>query len=95
MASHIYHPDLGDPARPGILVDGCPRCEEHAKNLNSLDETFIRALWEKMVAIEHRDETIYGSDAERVAIGQLWAFALILARYTTVDPWTLFERVTA
>ncbi len=93
--THIYHPDLGDPARPAILVDGCPRCEEQAKALYDLDERFIAALWRKMVAIEHEGSDHYRSHAERTAIAQLWKFAVILERYTDVDPWTLFAEVPA
>lgn len=88
--SHIYHPNLGDPARPAILVDGCPACEQHARNLYDLDETFTRALWRKMVAANHDGMDCLRSKAERIAVDQLWKFALILERYTDVNPWTLF-----
>ena len=88
--SHIYHPDLGDPARPAILVDGCPSCESHARTLYELDERFTAALWRKMVAVNHEGSDHLRSQAEKVAVDQLWKFALILERYTTVDPWLLF-----
>jgi hypothetical protein len=93
--SHSFHPDLGDPARPAILVDGCPRCEEHARNLTSLDAAFIGALWRKMDAVERKDADTYASATEKRACVQLWRFALILARYTDVDPWSLFAAVPA
>jgi len=93
--SHIWHPDLGDPARPAILVDGCPRCEEHAKNLDDLDGRFTAALWRKMVAVNPDSTDRLNSYAEKTAVDQLWKFALILERYTSVDPWTLFAAVPA
>lgn len=89
--SHIYHADLGNPTRPAILVDGCSDCENHAKNLYDLDETFTAALWRKMVAVNHEGSDHLNSYAEKTAIDQLWKFALILERYTTVDPWSLFS----
>lgn len=95
MASHIDHPDLGDPARPAILVDGCARCEEQAKSLYDLDEHFTAALWRKMVAVNHESSDHLRSYAEKTAVDQLWKFALILERYTDVDPWTLFAEVPA
>ena len=95
MTSHIYHPNLGDPARPAILVDGCRRCEEHATHLYDLDERFTAALWRKMVAVNHENSEPLGSHAEKTAVDQLWKFALILERYTDVDPWTLFAEVAA
>ena len=95
MASHIYHPDLEDPARPAILVDGCPRCEEHARNLFDLDEKFTAALWRKMVAVNHESSEHLRSHAEKTAVDQLWKFALILERYTAIDPWTLLAGVPA
>ncbi len=93
--SHIYHPDLGDPARQAILIDGCPRCEDHARNIYDLDERFTVALWRKMVAVNHDGTEKLRSHAEKTAVDQLWKFALILERYTDVDPWTLFSAVPA
>jgi hypothetical protein len=89
MATHTDHPILEDPARDAILVDGCPRCEEHARNLYDLDEAFTRALWRRMVAVNHESSDHLRSYAEKTAVDQLWRFALILERYTDVDPWTL------
>ncbi len=93
--THIYHPDLGDPDRPAILVDGCPSCEEHAERLFELDREFTAALWRRMVAVNHEGTDHLRSHAEKKAVDQLWRFALILERYTHVNPWTLFDRVPA
>lgn len=97
--SHIYHADLGDPARPAILVDGCPSCESHATHLYELDEHFIRALWLKTIAVERPPEgTVhdrYRSHAEKKACATLWTLILLLERCTTVDPWTLMAGVGA
>lgn len=89
--THTYHAELGDPARPAILVDGCPSCEGHATRLYDLDFVFIEALWRKMVAVNHDGTDHLNSHAEKTAIDTLWNFALILERYTHVDPWTLFQ----
>ena len=81
--SHIYHPDLGDPARPAILVDGCPSCEDHAKRLADLDDRFFAALWQKMVTVNRGVGIYYASHAEATACGQLWeGRAFILERCT-------------
>lgn len=91
--SHIYHPDLGDPARPAILVDGCDDCEAAGKNpVQRLDKDFIRALWQKMVEVEHgAGAGHYRSHAEAEGCHRLQTVAAFLERYTGVDPWTLFR----
>lgn len=89
--SHIYHPNLGDPSRPAILVDGCPSCEDHAKNpVGGLDERFTAAMWRKMVAVEHEDPDYYRSEAELEAGRQFFRIACFLERHTDIDPWMLF-----
>jgi hypothetical protein len=89
--SHIYHPDLGDPRRKAILIDGCEDCESQAERLYDLDREFTAALWGKMVAVNHESSDHLNSYAEKKAVDQLWKFALLLERYTDVDPWSLFR----
>ena len=105
MSSHIAHPgaerihDLS--GQDPILYDDCPRCEEHAADpLVGLDDDFTRALYLKMVAVEHRDEGRYRSSAEARACRTFYLFAVWLERhkkllkagFTPLDPWDLFVR---
>ena len=47
MSSHIYHPDSLEVG----LVDGCPRCEEHAEHpFESLDNEHLVQLFNRVMA---------------------------------------------
>ena len=58
MTSHIEHPDDGDMR----LVDGCPRCGEHALHpFDSLDDSMLSALLyrvEKQMASRTTNEAL-------------------------------------
>lgn len=99
MSSHIYHPE----PRVGILVDECPRCEEHAERPLELGEEMLTALWQLMVRVE-RDPQIarpsYHSAADAKACRALYAVAVFLERHggpggvsIVVSPWTAFGAV--
>jgi hypothetical protein len=53
VTTHIYHPRVWDPEEGTVtgpvLVDECPRCQEHAQHPHwSLDQAHqarLRALW--------------------------------------------------
>jgi len=88
MSAHIRH----TPATVGGLVDGCPRCEEHAGHpLESLDASNLRSLWERMVAFEYDDDEKYRprSDAEAKAMKIMLSHAQFLRRigYTRAHLW--------
>ena len=98
--AHDYHPRQRDAPTAATLVadpepilfDGCQECEEKAeKVLYAFDHEFSAALWQKMVAVEHRDEGSYRSQAERQACVRLYEVAVFLERHTRLDPWTLFD----
>lgn len=69
-----------------VLVDGCPRCDEHAvKPLETLDDTHLRALWERMLQVEGRlgrqERVNHASGNDADACRTLWTVWLFLERY--------------
>lgn len=79
MSAHIAHEDsivVG-------LVDGCPRCEEHAKDpMLSLDADHLNDLWRRMVEFEYldHDEWRPRSNAEGLAMKRMHEHARFLLR---------------
>ena len=99
--SHAYHPRSYVPGEEPerlvggpepILFDGCEECEERSRDVlrAPLDRDFMRALWQKMVMVEHHDAGRYRSDAEGRACHSLYEVAVFLEKHTAVNPWTLF-----
>ena len=93
MTAHTYH----DASLEVGLVDGCPRCEEHAADPlgGGLDDAHVRDLWERMLGYEFQSDRSagatdasvngYRSDAESRACHQLYRLALLL-RGIGIDP---------
>lgn len=68
------------------LVDGCPRCGEHAADpLASLDSEHITDLWQRMLAVEFDDDGRYRTENEATACRVLYRHALFLQK-TGTDP---------
>lgn len=96
--THIYHADLGDPARPAILVDDCEDCELSAQYpVQRLDRTFTAALWRRMLDVEYgradRTHDHYRSHAEVAACAQLRGVAMFLELFTNIDPRDLLQPI--
>jgi hypothetical protein len=63
------------------LHDGCPRCEELARNpLRELDAEHLGDLWLHMVMVE-QDRAVYRSHAEARACRELVGVWVFLQRY--------------
>lgn len=96
--SHDYHVGLEArlTSRPGsgigVLVDGCERCEQQAKDpVGSLDEDHIKALWREMVRVERHDGA-YRSLADSRACQVLYGIAVFIERHgRDGDPWSYFR----
>jgi hypothetical protein len=82
MSTHTPHP----PTLHVGLVDGCPRCEEHARHpLDSLDHEHLAAFWHQMRRVE-ADEGVYRSRAERKACEPLiFILSFLTAHLPEVD----------
>lgn len=78
MSSHTCRP-----GHDGILADDCERCAEHASEpfLLSLDGEKMRALWEKMRAVEYGHMGHYATGAEALACHQLYKLSIWLGRF--------------
>ena len=74
-----------------LLFDGCERCDEHARNLVSLDPDKFAALWLRMLEVERDspDYTAgYRTKAEATAGLALYRMALLVERHLPeVNPW--------
>lgn len=83
MSSHIAHESTLDVG----LVDGCPRCAEHARDpVASLDSEHLSGLWDRMLDVEYRDpDARYRSETEAAACRVLYGHARFLRR-VGVDP---------
>lgn len=101
--THSYHPDLAERLQykpgsgTGVLVDGCRRCEDQAKDpVGALDEDHMKALWREMVRVERHDGA-YRSLADSRACQVLYQIAVFIERHgMDGDPWSYFrEEVTA
>lgn len=86
MSSHIAHA----PTLEVGLVDGCPRCEEHADApLRGLDKEHLAAFWRQMLAVEWDDPLArYRSENEARACTILYEHAIFL-RSLGIDPRTV------
>jgi hypothetical protein len=90
MASHTHIATLSDrlaEADGPVLVDGCPRCVELAKDpILYLDDQHIEALWEQMLVTEQclgrewDDRKV--SQLDDVARRDLWRIYLFLERHS-------------
>lgn len=86
MASHTAHDDTLEVG----LVDGCPRCAEHAKNpLAGLDTEHLAKFWHRMLLVEWDDpDARYRSDAEATCCRRLYEYARFL-QTIGIDPRTV------
>lgn len=88
MATHTCAP-----GHAGALADGCERCDEHAADILGLDASKTETLWDKMVAVEYRDDGGYATDNERRACRELYNLARWLERYMGVNAWVPFAQL--
>lgn len=71
MTTHINHPDCHE----GGLVDGCPRCKEHADTpLAELDEEMIAQLRERIRTKQPGRSKLEAQAMRRIA-GDDWRVA--------------------
>lgn len=88
MTSHISHPATLEVG----LVDGCPRCEQHAEHpLAGLDAAHLASFWAQMLAVEFSPAFTgphYRSEAEAACCHQLLEYARFLQRIG-IDPRTV------
>lgn len=86
MSTHTPH---APPLEVG-LVDGCPRCREHALDpLSGLDKEHLAAFWKQMILVEMDDEhAYYRSENERRLGDRLYEHARFL-RTLGIDPRTV------
>ena len=75
-----------------VLFDGCERCEQHARDLVSLDADKFAALWRRMVEVE-RDApdytAAYRTKAEATVGLALYRMAILIERHDAgIYPWT-------
>lgn len=83
MSSHIAHESTLDVG----LIDGCPRCKEHAaRPLDGLDRDHLQAFWRQMILVEYDDpDARYRSENEATCCLKLYEYARFL-RTIGLDP---------
>lgn len=83
MSIHTPHESTLDVG----LVDGCPRCAEHARRpLDGLDRDHLQAFWRQMLLVEYDSpDARYRSDAEATCCLRLYEYARFL-RSIGIDP---------
>lgn len=90
MTVHTNHRAFFD--RPEALVDGCPRCGEHAETwMTSLDGKHVAWLWNAMLRVERYGEGYYPSTSDAKVGRQMYAIARFLERAGMTDPWMPME----
>jgi len=84
VSAHVHHPrGEGSPT----LFDGCPGCDRHALGGGlTLDRDRFREAWDVMMLVEWEGNAAYRSHNEARLCGDLYRTAVLLERYTTVDP---------
>lgn len=90
MATHSPHPDIHTHG----LADGCERCDELAERPLELDHDNFANAWYRMVDVEW-GESSYRSGNEAKLGHRLYQTALILERYTPIDPRSMALLVPA
>lgn len=80
------------PGHPGILADGCERCDELAAEplVLGLDPEKTARLWNKMVSVERRREGRYETSNEGKAGHSMYLMAVWLQRHMRIDPFVDF-----
>ena len=84
MLIHRYHPEEGE--EEALLYPNCARCQEHARDILSLDQQKFIALWNEMIRVEFKNEKDYyqNSTIARACERMYWA-ATMMHRYFGVD----------
>lgn len=91
--AHSNHARL-DGFPDAVLYDGCRECERRAlgglESLLELDVANLDRLWKLMLQREGKlDEPLARdpTDAEALALGELYCVAVLLERTTYINPW--------
>lgn len=86
MVAHRFHPYEDDPIG-ALLYDRCDRCAEQAASPLFLDQTKLRAAWDRTVQVERHDGH-YRTVNERKLCTNLYLMAVTIARLQGHnDPW--------
>ena len=87
MTIHRPHPapSQADPS-DALIYDDCERCDQMA-NLIAIDPQRMNQLWDRMLAVELRDEEQARTRNEKQALRALYQIGLFLQRYLIADPW--------
>lgn len=89
MTTHRPHPIQGDwhgkqyeDDERAVLFDDCPRCNEHAKSVITLDDNNLKRIWDEMMLVEftHGGRDYYHSINDSTASFFLYKVILINQR---------------